>query len=86
MFCVVVAWVVEWHRVFRYAGWWNVMVTLRLLSILYINVSPVWSSDIDTMEMAWGVDIEPVLAMLSLAFGKHYKLDIIMLDLLSLLW
>ena len=51
------------------------MVTLRLLlSCTY--VSPVWSSDVDTMEMAWGVDIEPVLAMLSLAFGKHYKLDI----------
>ena len=33
--------------------------------------SDVWSSDIDTMEMAWGVDIEPVLAMVSLAFGKN---------------
>lgn len=32
------------------------------------------ASDMDTMEIAWGVDIEPVLAMVSLAFGKNYIL------------
>lgn len=26
--------------------------------------------DVDAMELAWGVDIEPVLAMVSIAFGE----------------
>lgn len=26
--------------------------------------------------MAWGVDIEPVLAMVSLAFGKNYNFNL----------
>lgn len=41
------------------------------------TLTHIWSLDIDTMEIAWGVDIEPVLAMLSLAFGKNYKLHIV---------
>lgn len=27
-------------------------------------------SDMDTLELAWGVDIDPAIAMVSLAFGK----------------
>ena len=27
--------------------------------------------DVQTLEMAWGVDIEPTLAMVSMAFGKY---------------
>lgn len=30
-------------------------------------------SDVDTMELAWGVDIEPVITMVSIAFGKRYN-------------
>lgn len=27
------------------------------------------TSDVDIMEIAWGVDIDPVIAMISIAFG-----------------
>lgn len=34
-------------------------------------------SDMDTLELAWGVDIDPAIAMVSLAFGKlsHVSCD-----------
>ena len=38
------------------------------MSILYFC-----TSDAEIVEMAWGVDIEPVLAMVSLAFGMNYQ-------------
>lgn len=31
----------------------------------------------DAMEMAWGVDIEPVIAMVSAAFGKNRSFFIV---------
>ena len=29
------------------------------------------TSDVDIMQLAWGVDIDPVIAMVSIAFGRH---------------
>lgn len=29
------------------------------------------TSDVDIMKLAWGVDIDPVIAMVSMAFGRH---------------
>ncbi|XP_020627121.1 protein KIAA0100-like isoform X2 [Orbicella faveolata] len=45
--------------------WSNITILRSLSSLKYFYDL---KFDIDTMEMAWGVDIEPVLAMLSLAF------------------
>ena len=28
------------------------------------------TSDVDIMKLAWGVDIDPVIAMVSMAFGR----------------
>lgn len=43
-------------------------LVLMQTSILYFC-----TSDAEIVEMAWGVDIEPVLAMVSLAFGMNFQ-------------
>ncbi|XP_078363340.1 bridge-like lipid transfer protein family member 2 isoform X2 [Oculina patagonica] len=45
--------------------WSNITISRSLSSLKYFYDL---KFDMDTMEMAWGVDIEPVLAMVSLAF------------------
>ncbi|KAK3737039.1 hypothetical protein QZH41_001044 [Actinostola sp. cb2023] len=47
---------------------WDDMVVQRSLTVLkyYYDLD----FDVDTLELAWGVDTEPGLAMVSLAFGK----------------
>ena len=42
------------------------------ICIWFVRVNNVFflqTSDVDIMEIAWGVDIDPVIAMISIAFG-----------------